>query len=79
MQLMGFLILFTGVFYIALSDRMRLNKKIKPKTHRIFISLGWVIWSAGAVFCLFNYKLTHALMFIVGSLVAKEIIGSLKD
>ncbi len=79
MQLMGFLILFTGVFQITLSNRLRLNKKIKPETHRILIILGWIIWSAGAVFCLFNYKITHALMFIIGSLVAKEIIGSLKD
>ena len=78
-HLMGLLILITGIFCITLSKKLRSTKKIKPRIHKIVIIIGWMVWSAGAVFCLFSYRLTHAVMFIVGSLIAKEIIGSLKD
>lgn len=75
MLCMAIALIIIGVFLVALSDKMQPDSHRKPKLNIYLGSLGGIVWIAGVILALVNYKLLHAILLLLASFMVAAILG----
>ncbi len=75
MLAMPIVLIIIGVVLVAFSDKLQFDGHRKPKLNIYLGSLGGIVWFAGVILAFVNYKLLHASLLLIASLMLAAIVG----